>query len=487
MYDAGVAFAAWCNEHGGIQGREVVIDDLDAKLFDYGQRMAEACQQDFALVGGGGVFDSQGIDTRVSCGLPNIAGYIGDAPGGRRGGPAGPAGAQPGLRVPTAPATAGSTRPTRRHELRDHVGQPRRVGHGARAGRRGRGEARLRRRLRRAVPAAIGETGWRGFVQQMRDADVQVFEMIGEPENMVALQSAMQTEGWYPEFTVPAAQLRRREVRRGGRADGSASTYMRSAFPTFDMADEAPAMADYLELMERYNPEGKVALLGAQACRPTCCSPRRPTSAAPTSAGRACSSRPRPRGLDRRRAPRPPDPRQHGRHPLQPDDPGDVRGLRVRRGAHRPNEGFYNCDEKNVIELTGRLRPGAQAGPTGARAGTHGPVPRGHDHRPGHRRDPGGGGQRPGPDLHDDRHLQLRPRRHRHAGAFAYWQVRVDWGWPAPVALLVVLGPLGPLLGLGIERFVMRGLEDGPRRRGRVDRPARRPAWASGCGCGART
>jgi branched-chain amino acid transport system permease protein len=47
-------------------------------------------------------------------------------------------------------------------------------------------------------------------------------------------------------------------------------------------------------------------------------------------------------------------------------------------------------------------------------------------------------------------------------GAFAYWQVRVDWGWPAPVALLVVLGVLGPLLGLVIERFVMRGLEDAP-------------------------
>jgi branched-chain amino acid transport system permease protein len=47
-------------------------------------------------------------------------------------------------------------------------------------------------------------------------------------------------------------------------------------------------------------------------------------------------------------------------------------------------------------------------------------------------------------------------------GAFAYWQVRIDWGWPAPVALLVVLGLLGPLLGLVIERFIMRGLEDAP-------------------------
>ena len=47
-------------------------------------------------------------------------------------------------------------------------------------------------------------------------------------------------------------------------------------------------------------------------------------------------------------------------------------------------------------------------------------------------------------------------------GAFAYWQVRFDWGWPAPVALVVVLGVLAPLLGAVIERGVMRGLDDAP-------------------------
>src|ERR671922_2031904 len=47
-------------------------------------------------------------------------------------------------------------------------------------------------------------------------------------------------------------------------------------------------------------------------------------------------------------------------------------------------------------------------------------------------------------------------------GAFAYWQLRFDWGWPAPVALLAVLGVLAPLLGAGIERGVMRELDDAP-------------------------
>jgi branched-chain amino acid transport system permease protein len=47
-------------------------------------------------------------------------------------------------------------------------------------------------------------------------------------------------------------------------------------------------------------------------------------------------------------------------------------------------------------------------------------------------------------------------------GAFAYWQLRFGWGWPAPVALVAVLGVLAPLLGLVIERGVMRGLHDAP-------------------------
>jgi branched-chain amino acid transport system permease protein len=47
-------------------------------------------------------------------------------------------------------------------------------------------------------------------------------------------------------------------------------------------------------------------------------------------------------------------------------------------------------------------------------------------------------------------------------GAFTYWQLAVGWGWPAPVALVVVLLVLAPLLGVLIERTIMRGLIDAP-------------------------
>jgi branched-chain amino acid transport system permease protein len=43
--------------------------------------------------------------------------------------------------------------------------------------------------------------------------------------------------------------------------------------------------------------------------------------------------------------------------------------------------------------------------------------------------------------------------------AFAYWQMRFHWNWPAPLAILVTLGILAPALGLGLERFIMRRLE----------------------------
>jgi branched-chain amino acid transport system permease protein len=45
-------------------------------------------------------------------------------------------------------------------------------------------------------------------------------------------------------------------------------------------------------------------------------------------------------------------------------------------------------------------------------------------------------------------------------GAFVFWQLRWGWNWPAPLALVVVIGVLAPLFGCGVEKLLMRNLAD---------------------------
>jgi ABC-type branched-subunit amino acid transport system substrate-binding protein len=58
VYDAGLAFAAWCNEQGGIGGLEVNPVDLDGKGLEVEAAMAQACTDVFALVAGGFIQDN---------------------------------------------------------------------------------------------------------------------------------------------------------------------------------------------------------------------------------------------------------------------------------------------------------------------------------------------------------------------------------------------------------------------------------------------
>jgi branched-chain amino acid transport system permease protein len=44
--------------------------------------------------------------------------------------------------------------------------------------------------------------------------------------------------------------------------------------------------------------------------------------------------------------------------------------------------------------------------------------------------------------------------------AYMYWEVRVNRGWPTPVALIFILFVFAPLLGAMLQRVIMRGLRD---------------------------
>ena len=75
MSQAMEAMIDWCNEQGGINGREVVGNYYDAAVTEVSRAMTDACDQVFMLVGQGWVFDSGQEEIRRGCGLSSIPGY----------------------------------------------------------------------------------------------------------------------------------------------------------------------------------------------------------------------------------------------------------------------------------------------------------------------------------------------------------------------------------------------------------------------------
>ena len=73
--DAVKAMIKWCNDQGGINGRQVDGRFFDAKITDVNTAMQNACQQAFMLVGEGWALDSGQEEARVGCKLPAVPTY----------------------------------------------------------------------------------------------------------------------------------------------------------------------------------------------------------------------------------------------------------------------------------------------------------------------------------------------------------------------------------------------------------------------------
>ena len=73
--DAVDAMVAWCNEQGGINGRELVGTRYDAAVSNMVPVMKEACGKEFMLVGDGFANDFAGDPIRVACKLPHVPAY----------------------------------------------------------------------------------------------------------------------------------------------------------------------------------------------------------------------------------------------------------------------------------------------------------------------------------------------------------------------------------------------------------------------------
>jgi hypothetical protein len=75
MSDAVKAFIKWCNDQGGILGRQIVGQYGDAAVFNVVAKMQDACRSAFMLVGEGWALDVGAEQTRVACNLVAVPGY----------------------------------------------------------------------------------------------------------------------------------------------------------------------------------------------------------------------------------------------------------------------------------------------------------------------------------------------------------------------------------------------------------------------------
>lgn len=262
IFDAMQAFEKWCNDQGGINGRDIRVKLADAKLFNYQEVVSAACKDSFALVGGLGGMDSLGAQTQVDCGLLNI-----------------PAAAvnpeqtmadltfEP-LPNPTTDYGAGSGK-----WLASKYPQ---VLNAAAALRTGVSTTRDQSDRLIAGYEQIGyhfvfvkdtnlpETNWAPLVLAMKNAGVEYVTLTVTWEEGLPMQKEMVQQGFKPAVTEFEANFYDANYAKqaGEYAEG---TFVRLSIWPFEESDKNPATRTYMEALNDAVPGAAPALLGVQA------------------------------------------------------------------------------------------------------------------------------------------------------------------------------------------------------------------------------
>jgi ABC-type branched-subunit amino acid transport system substrate-binding protein len=264
LFDAAKVFAAWCNEAGGINGRQIRVNERDARLTEYQQRIIESCREDFMLVGGGAVFDDTGQEERLECLLPTIAGFVvtTQAKGADLT-------VQPVPNVVDQILVAAQLYAAERFPdsvekvgyLTGNVPATVLVNEQKIEA----GEALGFTTVYNAQYNAAGESSWTPFAQELQSEGVRGLQYTGEPENLAKLLQALADIGYELDWVIADANhVDPKLIDTGGSA--VRNVFIAGAVVPYTRADDNEATQQYLDLYEEYLPDGKSeAYLGYQA------------------------------------------------------------------------------------------------------------------------------------------------------------------------------------------------------------------------------
>ena len=264
LFDAAEVFVAWCNDLGGINGRRITLHKRDAALFNVKPEMAKSCAEDFMMVGGGAVFDADGVRDRLSCLLPDIAGFV-----------VNPEARGADLLVQPVPNALETVSVGDLVWLAERF--PRSVSRvGVLSGdlpatkvvaeqNREAAESRGMKIVYDDRYPSAGAASWVPYAEAIKSARVRGLIWVGEPENLSKFLRALANSGYELDWVRADPNHYDRKLIDLD-PEVARNVFIRSVYVPFERADRNPATRRYLELFERYKPDGKArAYLGLQA------------------------------------------------------------------------------------------------------------------------------------------------------------------------------------------------------------------------------
>jgi ABC-type branched-subunit amino acid transport system substrate-binding protein len=261
--DAIEAFIAWCNDEGGINGRDIVGNYYDAAVTEVTNAVTDACGEVFMLVGQAWALDSSQEETRLGCDLPMVPTYTVSAEA-----------ANAPLKYQAVPnpidlsPTGGAA--LLAEMFPDEV-QNATVMYGNVSA-----TIDTSDKFVQTAPEVgwelldcpqeyniTGEPDWRPFVQQLEDCGAEIVNYVGQayPHFQNLLDAAAQ-EGYEPIWLTGSNSYLASFAEWNASGNGD-NVYLGTAFTPFEQAGDNPATQQYIDIVE--SDGGDISQLGQQA------------------------------------------------------------------------------------------------------------------------------------------------------------------------------------------------------------------------------
>jgi hypothetical protein len=263
LSDAMRAMIKWCNEQGGINGREIIGNYGDAKIFEVNNVMTEACQKDFMLVGQGWSADSGQEQVRLGCNLASVPTFSVSAlfANGR-------------LMIQPVPNPIDYTPVEIAAAMQKQY--PEQIKKSAVMFANYASTIDTKDKVLASYPkfgftflpcpqqySIAGESDWKPFVQQLKDCGAETVYFTGSPtpnfENV--LDAAAQID--YKPIWITDANFYDTSFAKWNTNGNADNVYVREAFIPLEEADVNPATQQYLDIVKGNG--GDVNQLGMQA------------------------------------------------------------------------------------------------------------------------------------------------------------------------------------------------------------------------------